>query len=177
MPGRGIAMGKAPHPGRRRACIFDPCGKQGRLRMLSAPPRACKWGSRGGDVSMCDGPARRRGARMGEASRAGWGLTRICPEQLGRHLSRMVAIASWVALGGGIGVIAAAISPVAFPAGRAGAALAGAAGAFLGGGLFTLLADRALSRVDALGLAAAATAAAVLLAAVRSAQFAEPRPQ
>jgi uncharacterized membrane protein YeaQ/YmgE (transglycosylase-associated protein family) len=89
----------------------------------------------------------------------------------------MVAIASWVALGGGIGVIAAAMSPVAFPAGRAGAALAGAAGAFLGGGLFTLLADRALSRVDALGLAAAATAAAVLLAAVRSAQFAEPRPQ
>ena len=73
--------------------------------------------------------------------------------------------------------MAVAISSVAFPAGRLGAALAGAGGAFLGGGMFTLLADRALSRVDVLSLAAAATAAAVLLAAVRSAQFAEPRPQ
>ena len=89
----------------------------------------------------------------------------------------MVAIVSWVVVGGGIGLLAAAISPVAFPAGRLGAALAGAAGAFLGGGLFTLLADRALSRVDVLTLASAATAAAVVLAAVRSAQFAEPRPQ
>jgi uncharacterized membrane protein YeaQ/YmgE (transglycosylase-associated protein family) len=89
----------------------------------------------------------------------------------------MVAIASWLALGGGIGLMAAAISSVAFPAGRLGAALAGAAGAFLGGGLFTLLADRVLSRVDVLSLASAATAAAVMLAAVRSAQFAEPRPQ
>jgi uncharacterized membrane protein YeaQ/YmgE (transglycosylase-associated protein family) len=89
----------------------------------------------------------------------------------------MVAITSWVAVGGGIGFVAAAISSVAFPAGRPGAALAGAAGAFLGGGLFTLLADRGLSRVDVLSLAAAATAAAVLLAAVRSAQFAEPRAQ
>ena len=89
----------------------------------------------------------------------------------------MVAIASWLAVGGGIGLAAAAMSSVAFPAGRAGAALAGAAGAFLGGGLFTLLADRALSRLDVLSLAPAATAAAVLLAAVRSAQFAEPRPQ
>ena len=89
----------------------------------------------------------------------------------------MVAIASWIAVGGGIGLVAVAISSVAFPAGRAGAALAGAAGAFLGGGLFTLLADRALSRVDVLSLAAAATAAAAVLAAVRSAQYAEPRPQ
>ncbi len=89
----------------------------------------------------------------------------------------MVAIASWVAMGGGIGLVAAAISSVAFPAGRAGAALAGAAGAFVGGGLFTLLADRALSRLDVVSLAAAATAAAGVLAAVRSAQFAEPRPQ
>jgi uncharacterized membrane protein YeaQ/YmgE (transglycosylase-associated protein family) len=89
----------------------------------------------------------------------------------------MVAIVSWLVIGGGIGLMAAAISSVAFPAGRLGAALAGAAGAFLGGGLFTLLADRALSRVDVLSLASAATAAAVLLAAVRTAQFAEPRPQ
>jgi hypothetical protein len=89
----------------------------------------------------------------------------------------MVAIASWVAIGGGIGVTAAAISSLAYPATRAGAGLVGAAGAFLGGGLFTLLADRALSRVDVLSLAAAATAAAVVLAALRSAQYAEPRPQ
>jgi uncharacterized membrane protein YeaQ/YmgE (transglycosylase-associated protein family) len=89
----------------------------------------------------------------------------------------MVAIASWIAVGGGIGLVAVAISSAAFPAGRAGAALAGAAGAFLGGGLFTLLADRALSRMDVLSLAAAATAAAVVLAAVRSAQYAEPRTQ
>jgi uncharacterized membrane protein YeaQ/YmgE (transglycosylase-associated protein family) len=89
----------------------------------------------------------------------------------------MAAITSWVALGSGIGLVAAAVSPAAYPAGRTGAVLAGAAGAFLGGGLFTLLADRHLSRIDALGLAIAATAAAVVLAAVRSAQFAEPRPQ
>jgi uncharacterized membrane protein YeaQ/YmgE (transglycosylase-associated protein family) len=89
----------------------------------------------------------------------------------------MVAIASWIAMGGGIGFVAAALSPAAFPAGRAGAVIAGAAGAFLGGGLLSLLADRALTRVDVLSLAASATAAAVVLAAVRSAQFAEPRPQ
>jgi uncharacterized membrane protein YeaQ/YmgE (transglycosylase-associated protein family) len=80
-------------------------------------------------------------------------------------------------MGGAIGFVAAAISPAAFPAGRAGAVLAGAAGAFLGGGLFTLLADRGLGGVDALSLATAAALAAVVLAAVRSAQLAEPRPQ
>jgi uncharacterized membrane protein YeaQ/YmgE (transglycosylase-associated protein family) len=89
----------------------------------------------------------------------------------------MVAIVSWVAAGGGIGLAAAAITSAAFPAGRAGAAIAGAAGAFLGGGLFTLLADRGLGRVDVLSLAAAATAAAVVLAAVRGAQYAEPHPR
>lgn len=89
----------------------------------------------------------------------------------------MVAITSWIATGGGIGLVAAAMSSAAYPAGRLGAALVGAAGAFLGGGLITLLADRALSRVDVLSLVVAATAAAVVLAAVRSAQFAEPRPQ
>jgi uncharacterized membrane protein YeaQ/YmgE (transglycosylase-associated protein family) len=89
----------------------------------------------------------------------------------------MAAIASWVAIGGGIGLVAAATSSATFPAGRPGAALAGAAGAFLGGGSYTLIADRHLSRVDPVSLVIAAALAAILLAAVRSAQFAEPRAQ
>jgi uncharacterized membrane protein YeaQ/YmgE (transglycosylase-associated protein family) len=89
----------------------------------------------------------------------------------------MASIASWVAIGGGIGLVAATASSVAFPAGRLGTTLAGAAGAFLGNGFFTLIADRHLSHVDPLSLVIAATMAVIVLAAVRSAQFAEPRPQ
>lgn len=107
--------------------------------------------------------------RMGESTDMNPGVT--------RDALAMAAIASWVAIGGGIGLVAATASSVAFPAGRLGAALAGAAGAFLGGGFFTLIADRHLSHVDPLSLVIAATMAVIVLAAVRSAQFAEPRPQ
>ena len=69
----------------------------------------------------------------------------------------MAAIASWIALGGGIGLMAALGSPRWFPAGVAVAV--GAAGAFVGGGLVTTLAGRTLGGVDIERLTAAGAAA------------------
>jgi uncharacterized membrane protein YeaQ/YmgE (transglycosylase-associated protein family) len=89
----------------------------------------------------------------------------------------MAVIASWLMLGGGIGFIAATLSPARFPAGRAGATAVGAAGAFVGGGAMTLLAGRSSARVDLETLVAAAALAAVVLSALRHAQLAEPRSQ
>lgn len=89
----------------------------------------------------------------------------------------MAAIATWVVLGGGIGLIAATLSPAQFPAGWAGAIATGAAGAFVGGGVLTLLLGHGGGRLDVESLAAAAALAAVALSALRHAQLAEPRAQ
>jgi uncharacterized membrane protein YeaQ/YmgE (transglycosylase-associated protein family) len=89
----------------------------------------------------------------------------------------MAAIASWIALGGLVGYVATMLSRAEFPGGRAGASVAGAAGAFVGGGVVTLLASGDVGSIDVLSLAAAAAGAAVVLAAVHKAQWAAPRPR
>jgi uncharacterized membrane protein YeaQ/YmgE (transglycosylase-associated protein family) len=89
----------------------------------------------------------------------------------------MTAIATWIALGAAIGLVAAIRSPERFPAGWPGAIAIGAAGAFVGGGLVTILANRAMAGVDLDGLAAGGVLAAVVVAALRQAQVAEPRAQ
>lgn len=88
----------------------------------------------------------------------------------------MTAIASWLAVGAAVGVFAGWLSPDAFPAGRAGGSIAGAAGAFVGGGSVAMIAERGVARVDFLSLAVACLTAALVLAAIRKAQYAEPRP-
>ena len=89
----------------------------------------------------------------------------------------MIAIIGWIVLGAAVGAVAARLSPEAFPGGRAGGSVAGAAGAFLGCGLLTLVADRGVARFDLRSLAVAIIAAAMLLAAIRKAQHAEPGPR
>lgn len=89
----------------------------------------------------------------------------------------MGAIASWIALGAGIGLVASIRSPGRFPAGPAGAIAAGAAGAFVGGGLVTIFVTRAVGGVDLGRLAAGGAIAAVVVAALRHAEHAEPRAQ
>jgi uncharacterized membrane protein YeaQ/YmgE (transglycosylase-associated protein family) len=89
----------------------------------------------------------------------------------------VIAIVSWITLGASIGLVASTLSPEAFPGGRVGALVAGAAGAFFGGGLLTLVVDRGIVRLNLASLAAATVTAALVLAAFRRAQYAEPRPQ
>lgn len=89
----------------------------------------------------------------------------------------MGAIASWIALGAGIGLVAAIRSPGRFPDGMAGAIAAGAAGAFVGSGLVTIFATRTVGGVDLDRLAVGGAIAAVVVAALRHAQHAEPRAQ
>jgi uncharacterized membrane protein YeaQ/YmgE (transglycosylase-associated protein family) len=89
----------------------------------------------------------------------------------------MTVIATWIALGAAIGLVAAIRSPERFPAGWAGAIAAGAAGAFVGGGLVTIYASRGMGGVDLDRLAAGGVAAVVVVAALRQAQVAEPRAQ
>ena len=63
------------------------------------------------------------------------------------------------------------------PRGAAVAAAGGAPGAFVGGGSVALIAERGVARLDFISLAVASLTAALVLAAVRKAQYAEPRPQ
>lgn len=87
----------------------------------------------------------------------------------------MVAITSWIAPGGGIGLMASLGSPRWLPAGWVGGVAVGAAGAFVGGGLLTVLAGRTLGGVDLERLTVAGAAAVVVLGALRHAELAEPR--
>ena len=89
----------------------------------------------------------------------------------------MAAITTWIALGAGIGLMAGVRSPGRFPAGWLGAVAAGAAGAFVGGGLVTIFATRAIGGVDLERLAAGGAVAIVVIGALRHAQVAEPRAQ
>ena len=89
----------------------------------------------------------------------------------------MAAIATWIVLGAGIGLAAAVRWPARFPAGRLGAIAAGAAGAFVGGGLVTIFATRAIGGVDLERLAAAGAVAILVLGGLGHAQVAEPRAQ
>ena len=94
-----------------------------------------------------------------------------------RDVSRVLPILSWIAVGAGIGLVASTLSPELVPGGRVGAVVAAAAGGFLGGGLLALLIHRGVARVSLATLAAAAVAAVLELAAIRRAEYAEPRPR
>jgi uncharacterized membrane protein YeaQ/YmgE (transglycosylase-associated protein family) len=85
-------------------------------------------------------------------------------------------VVGWVVIGGLIGLIADRVLRVTFPGGTLGTVAAGATGAFLGGGLARLLADRGIDGFDTTSLVVAAIGAIVLLSAVRTADHAEPRP-
>jgi uncharacterized membrane protein YeaQ/YmgE (transglycosylase-associated protein family) len=85
-------------------------------------------------------------------------------------------VVSWVVLGGLIGLLANRLLRLSFPGGRLGMIAAGATGAFLGGALARLLADRGIGGFDATSLLVAALGAVVLLSAIRTADYAEPRP-
>lgn len=88
----------------------------------------------------------------------------------------MSAISSWVVMGALVGLVADTVSDAELPGGRLGSAIVGAAGAFVGGGVLTLFADRSLRGVDLLALAVAAVTAAVVVRATTRAHYAEPRP-
>ena len=64
---------------------------------------------------------------------------------------------------------------VSFPGGTVGTIAGGATGAFLGGGLARLLADRGIAGFDATSVVIAAFGAIVLLSAIRTADHAEPQ--
>lgn len=83
-------------------------------------------------------------------------------------------VVGWLAIGGLIGLVADRVLRVSFPGGTLGTVAAGATGAFLGGGLARLVADRGITGVDATSLLIAAVGAIVLLSAVRTADQTEP---
>lgn len=87
-----------------------------------------------------------------------------------------MSIASWILLGAVVGLVAARLRPGRFPGRALGAAAAGAVGGFVGGGVFAALDDRAVSRLDVVTAASALIGAALMLAAMNKADYAEPRP-
>jgi uncharacterized membrane protein YeaQ/YmgE (transglycosylase-associated protein family) len=89
----------------------------------------------------------------------------------------MLAIASWIGIGVAIGLAGSTVAPQSFPTGRAGAALAGAAGAFVGGGGLALVLERGAARLSLPTVVAAAVTAVLVLAVARRANYAQPRPQ
>ena len=85
-----------------------------------------------------------------------------------------MGIISWLVLGTIIGYAANRLTPGRFPGGAVGTVVGGAAGAFLGGAGFSLLVDRGVSGFDPLSLQLALIGAALLLTAVRKADYVEP---
>jgi uncharacterized membrane protein YeaQ/YmgE (transglycosylase-associated protein family) len=111
----------------------------------------------------------------------GGGPHRICmagliPERrLVRDGAAGMGVVSWIVLGALVGLVVHARAPGRFPGGAAGTVAAGTAGGFLGGGIFTLAAQRATSRLDLTALGIAVVGAVLILAAARSAGYADPR--
>jgi len=86
-----------------------------------------------------------------------------------------MGIISWIVLGGVVGCLASWLLSLDIPGGILGTIFGGAAGAFLGGATFSLIANRGATRFDVPSLLLAAVGAALLLAAVRKADHAAPR--
>ena len=78
-----------------------------------------------------------------------------------------MGIISWMVLGTLIGFLVNWLVPGRFPGGLIGTIVGGTAGAFLGGALFSLLADRGVTGFDAVSLLVAFVGAALLLTLVR----------
>ncbi len=87
-----------------------------------------------------------------------------------------MSIAGWIVLGTIVGSAVNWLDPGRFPGGILGTIAGGAAGAFIGGAVFSLIADRGVSGFDALSMLIAFAGAALLLTAVRKAGYAAPRP-
>jgi uncharacterized membrane protein YeaQ/YmgE (transglycosylase-associated protein family) len=81
----------------------------------------------------------------------------------------------WILIGALIALIADRLVRLRFPGGTLGMLATGATGAFLGGALARLLADRGITGFDATSLLVAAVGAVVLLGAIRTADDTEPR--
>ena len=85
-----------------------------------------------------------------------------------------MGIVSWIVLGTIVGVLANWLLPGRFPGGVLGTISGGMAGAFLGGAIFSLVASRGVSGLDAVSLLIAFVGATLLLTIVRKAGHAEP---
>ncbi len=86
-----------------------------------------------------------------------------------------MGIVSWIVLGTIVGILADWLMPARFPGGLLGTIAGGMAGAFLGGAIFSLVADRGVAGLDTVSLLVAVVGAAVLLMVVRKADHAQPR--
>ncbi len=86
-----------------------------------------------------------------------------------------MGIISWVVLGTVIGLLVNWLVAGRFPGGLIGTIVGGMAGAFLGGALLALVADRGVTGFDAVSLLVAFAGAALLLTIVRKAGYAQPR--
>ena len=87
-----------------------------------------------------------------------------------------MSIAIWIICGGLVGLLATQLRPGRFPGGTPGAMLAGVVGGFVGGGVFAALDDRSVNGFDPTTTVSALVGAALMLAAMKTADHAEPRP-
>jgi uncharacterized membrane protein YeaQ/YmgE (transglycosylase-associated protein family) len=85
-----------------------------------------------------------------------------------------MSIASWIVLGAVLGLVAARLRPGRFPGGAVGAAATGGIGGFVGGGVFAALDDRGVNGLDVVTASSAVVGAALMLAAMHKADYAEP---
>ncbi len=86
-----------------------------------------------------------------------------------------MGIISWILLGTAMGILVNWLVPGKFPGGLIGTVVGGTAGAFLGGALFSLVADRGVTGIDGVSLLIAFVGAALLLTVVRIAGYGAPR--
>jgi uncharacterized membrane protein YeaQ/YmgE (transglycosylase-associated protein family) len=114
---------------------------------------------------------------QGEPHVTGAELVRACPghPKKAKRKAGAMGIISWLVLGTIVGFLVNWLAPGRFPGGVLGTVVGGTAGAFLGGAIFSLLADRGVAGFDALSLLIALAGAALLLAVARRAAYAEPR--
>jgi uncharacterized membrane protein YeaQ/YmgE (transglycosylase-associated protein family) len=85
-----------------------------------------------------------------------------------------MGIISWIVLGAIMGFLANWLLPGKFPGGVPGTIVGGVAGAFLGGAVFSLIANRGVAGFDLVSLLIAFVGAALLLMIVRKAGYAGP---
>lgn len=86
-----------------------------------------------------------------------------------------MGILSWIIVGTITGLAATWLAPGRPPGGVVGTVSLGIAGGFLGGAIFSLIADRGVARLDVVSLLVAFVGAAALLGLVSKADYAEPR--
>jgi len=87
-----------------------------------------------------------------------------------------MSIAIWIVCGALVGLVAARLQPGRFPGGALGATVTGIVGGFVGGGLFASLDGRNVDGFDLTTAVSALVGAALMLAAMKKADYAEPRP-